>query len=304
MRSQVTKNIIMIRPKHFGFNEETAKDNVFQNKLNKSAKEILTAAQIEFDNFVKILREHKINIEVFEDRDEIITPDSVFPNNWISFHQDGSSFIYKMFTPNRKSEIRLDIIERLINQGFKLNSLHNLDQKKLGIIEGTGALVLDRVNKIAYCSISKRADKQAVENWCLISKFKPVFFESFASHSPIYHTNVMMAIADKYALICLDAINNLSQRKMVKEVIENSKKEIIEISLGQVENFLGNALQVTNGKENFLVMSNTAFKALKPKQKTIINKYDKIISTDISTIEKIGGGSARCMLAENFLERE
>ena len=302
MLKQTTSNIVMIRPKHFAFNKQTASNNVFQNNIKKS-DDILEKVLEEFDNMVNLLKSKDINVIVFDDRSDVITPDSIFPNNWVSFHQDNSAYIYKMFAKNRALEIREDIFNHLKNQGFILDNIHRFNQQE-EILEGTGAIVLDRVNKIAYCSLSQRASRKALEKWASISQYKTVIFNSKFKDQPVYHTNVIMSIANKYAIICLEAIVDQKEKEHVIFTLKESGKEIIDVSLSQVKQFVANTLLIHNNKnQEYLIMSSTSYNALNQNQKEIILKYNQIIYSDISTIEQIGGGSARCMIAENFLKK-
>lgn len=307
---QSTNSILMIRPNNFGFNEETANDNHYQNKeffesnSNKNA-------QKEFDNMVNNLKQNGISVHVFQDDDINYTPDSIFPNNWISFHENGDIGLYPMYAKNRRLERRPEVLEFLEEQGFGIKNIVDYSgaESENKFLEGTGSMILDRENRIAYCSISNRSNEDLFIDFCEDFEFTPVLFNSFQSvgdeRLPIYHTNVMMCVTMSYVIICLDSIDDKKQRKNVCEFIKKSEKELINISENQVEKFAGNMLELINGKgESVLVMSKSAENSLSENQKNTITNYSKIISSDINTIELCGGGSARCMMAEIFLPKK
>ena len=307
---QSTNSILMIRPNNFGFNEETANDNHYQNKeffesnSNKNA-------QKEFDNMVNNLKQNGISVHVFQDDDINYTPDSIFPNNWISFHENGDIGLYPMYAKNRRLERRPEVLEFLEEQGFGIENIVDYSgaESENKFLEGTGSMILDRENRIAYCSISNRSNEDLFIDFCEDFEFTPVLFNSFQSvgdeRLPIYHTNVMMCVTMSYVVICLDSIDDKKQRKNVCEFIKKSEKEIINISENQLENFAGNMLELLNDKgESVLVMSKSAENSLSENQKNTIINYSKIISSDINTIELCGGGSARCMMAEIFLPKK
>ena len=307
---QSTNSILMIRPNNFGFNEETSNDNHYQNKefLESNSNE---NAQKEFDNMVKNLKQNGISVHVFQDDDINYTPDSIFPNNWISFHENGDIGLYPMYAKNRRLERRPEVLEFLEEQGFGIENIVDYSgaESENKFLEGTGSMILDRENRIAYCSISNRSNEDLFIDFCEDFEFTPVLFNSFQSvgdeRLPIYHTNVMMCVAMSYVVICLDSIDDKKQRKNVCEFIKKSEKEIINISENQVEKFAGNMLELLNGKgESVLVMSKSAENSLSENQKNTITNYSKIISSDINTIELCGGGSARCMMAEIFLPKK
>ena len=300
----------MIRPINFGYNEETANDNHYQIK-NSIIKNSNDSAQKEFDNMVKNLKQNGISVHVFQDDDINYTPDSIFPNNWISFHENGDIGLYPMFAKNRRLERRPEVLEFLEEQGFGIENIVDYSgaESENKFLEGTGSMILDRENRIAYCSISNRSNEDLFIDFCEDFEFTPVLFNSFQSvgdeRLPIYHTNVMMCVAMSYVVICLDSIDDKKQRKNVCEFIKKSEKEIINISENQVEKFAGNMLELLNDKgESVLVMSKSAENSLSENQKNTITNYSKIISSDINTIELCGGGSARCMMAEIFLPKK
>jgi len=307
---QSTNSILMIRPNNFGYNEETALDNHYQNQgsLEMDSNE---NAQKEFDNMVFNLRQNGISVYVFQDDDINYTPDSIFPNNWISFHENGDIGLYPMYAENRRLERRPEVIKFLEDEGFNIDNIvdYSSAESENKFLEGTGSMILDRENRIAYCSISKRSNEDLFIEFCEDFEFTPVLFNSYQSvgdkRLPIYHTNVMMCVATNYVVICLDSIDDKKQRKNVSNFINESGKKLIEISENQVESFAGNMLELLNDKgDSILVMSKSAENSLSEIQKNSIKKYSKIISSNINTIEVCGGGSARCMMAEIFLPKK
>ena len=308
--SQATNSILMIRPVNFGYNEETAKDNYYQIKelTSKNANE---RAQKEFDNMVKNLRQNGISVHVFHDDENDYTPDSIFPNNWVSFHQNGDVGLYPMYAKNRRLERRPEVLEFLESEGFTISNIvdYSSAESENKFLEGTGSMILDRENRVAYCSISNRSNEDLFIEFCEDFEFTPVLFNSFQSvgdkRLPIYHTNVMMCVATDYVIICLDSIDDKKQRKNVSDFINGSGKKLIEISQNQVESFAGNMLELINENgESVLVMSKSAEDSLNKNQKNTITNYSRIVSCDINTIEVCGGGSARCMMAEIFLPKK
>ncbi|WP_231424054.1 citrulline utilization hydrolase CtlX [Pedobacter sp. Leaf250] len=299
---QTTHHLLMIRPVDFKFNEQTAGNNKFQVASEES--DVQSQALKEFDGFVDLLRKNGVDVKVVDDTLQPETPDSIFPNNWISFHEDGSVFLYPMFSENRRLERRREILDELAEK-FELNYISDLSFYETAdiFLEGTGSMVLDRVNKIAYACLSIRTEVEAFNNFCQLAGYKSVIFNSVDSSGfPIYHTNVMMCIGDHFAVICLDSIPNLHERDFVRKVLLSTGKEIITISFEQMNHFAGNMLQVANqGGESLLVMSEQAFLSLTQNQISLLEKYARIIYAPIYTIEKNGGGSARCMLAEIHL---
>ncbi|MCS3867997.1 hypothetical protein J3D55_000913 [Chryseobacterium ginsenosidimutans] len=306
---QTTDTVLMIEPIAFGFNEETAKNNYFQ--VEQKGFDIQFKALTEFKAFAEKLRSKGINVITVKDTLDPHTPDSIFPNNWVSFHNDGKVVLYPMFASNRRVERREDIIETIKDQGFDVDEIDDWSLAEIQghFLEGTGSMIFDHDNKIAYGSVSLRLDENLFRKFCEKYGFTPIVFHSFqtvgSERLPIYHTNVMMCVADKFVVICLDCIDNELERSKVIETIKNSGKEIIEISEEQMQQFAGNMLQVQNKDgEKFLVMSETAYKSLNENQVSAIEKYCEIIYSDLNTIEVNGGGSARCMLAEVFLPKK
>lgn len=299
---QTTSNLLMIKPVRFDFNAETAVNNSFQQA--SADQQVSEKAAVEFDRFVSVLRNAGVQVTVVEDTPEPHTPDSVFPNNWISFHSDGTVFLYPMFAVNRRLERKPHVLSAIADK-FRVENtidLSSYEQEQL-FLEGTGSMVLDRENKIAYACLSPRTDVQVLNDWCNKAGFRPVAFTSVDSKGdPIYHTNVMMCIADQFAVICLDSIPDENEKRNVIETLNDTKKEIIEINFDQMNRFAGNMLQVqnTNG-DRYLVMSSQAYNNLTSEQIMRIENYNPILHSDITTIETNGGGSARCMMAEVFL---
>lgn len=307
---QTTNTILMIRPISFRMNEQTAVNNYYQENIDLKNAEINTQAQMEFDSYVEKLENFGINVVVVSDTKEFDTPDSIFPNNWISFHADGTVAIYPMFAENRRLERREDVLEELEKQGFLIeNIVDYTSAEEEGIfLEGTGSMILDRANKKAYCALSPRADEDLFIEFCEDFEYTPVVFTANQtvenSREAIYHTNVMMCIAETFAVVCLSSVDDKKERKNLLKHLKEDKKQIIDITEEQVNNFAGNMLQVKGtNDELFLIMSQAAHDCLTTNQKTQINKHCKIISSSLSTIETCGGGSARCMMAEVFLPK-
>ena len=305
---QTTNTVLMIEPVAFGYNAQTAENNYFQ--VEQKGADTQSKALAEFNNFVEKLRNKGINVIVVKDTMEPHTPDSIFPNNWVSFHKDGKVVLYPMFAPNRRVERRKDILETIKNQGFEIAEVDDFShfENDDKFLEGTGSMIFDHENKIAYGSVSLRLDEELFKEFCKKYGFTPVVFHSYQNAGdqrlPIYHTNVMMCVADQFVIICLDCIDDELEREKVQEVIKSSGKEIIEISEDQLQQFAGNMLQVQNSEgKKFLVMSQTAYQSLTSEQIKSIEKYCEIIYSDLNTIETNGGGSARCMLAEVFLPK-
>jgi hypothetical protein len=292
----------MIRPVQFSFNEETAVNNSFQIKGELGVTQ--NNALQEFDLMVELLRKNKINVLVVEDTVDPVTPDSIFPNNWISFHENGSLITYPMFAENRRNERKQHVIDR-VSEHFKIGQFIDITQyEQTGqFLEGTGSMVLDREHKIAYACLSSRTHLPLLEEWCKRMDYTQVSFISVDDQGdPIYHTNVMMCIADRYAAVCLDSVINELEKEKLKSSIILSGKELITITREQMNQFAGNMLQVHNNEgEVFLVMSSQAYSSLTTEQINKLETYNQILHSDISTIEQNGGGSARCMMAEIFL---
>tara|TARA_B100000809_G_scaffold265963_1_gene326556 strand:- start:5366 stop:6325 length:960 start_codon:yes stop_codon:yes gene_type:complete len=308
---QITNTLLMIRPVAYRMNEQTAVNNYFQQNLGFSDFVINARAQKEFDAFVEKLRAVGVQVIVENDIKEMETPDSVFPNNWISFHENGDVGLYPMFAENRRRERREDILASLEKEGFIIKDLidYTTAEEEGLFLEGTGSLILDRLNQKAYCALSPRADEDLVIEFCEDFEFTPVIFNANQTvqgkRLPIYHTNVLMALGEDIAVICLDAIDSKSEKKMVIQNLKEDGKELLKISEDQMQQFAGNMLQVKGANDqNYMVMSTAAFKSLNLEQITSIEKHGPIVHSDLSTIEACGGGSARCMMAEVFLPKD
>lgn len=305
---QITDTILMVRPAAFGYNEETAVNNAFQTKDDSlSANDIQQKALEEFDAFVAKLQAAGVEVIVVEDLPEPHTPDAIFPNNWVTFHESGRVVTYPMFSTIRRKERRMDILERL-EQHFEINDHFHLENREADEIylEGTGSLILDRPNEIMYACLSPRTHRKLVEEFARKLAYEPIIFTAIDDEGQeIYHTNVMMALGEDFAIICLDVIEDIIERQDVIEAIENSGKEIIEISMDQMLDFAGNMLQVkSKDGKTYLVMSETAYESLYEDQLEKIEEYTEILYSSIPTIETFGGGSVRCMMAEVFLPRK
>ena len=310
--NQTTNSILMIRPVAFRMNEQTAVNNYYQKVLDGLSKETVNAkAQQEFDAFVQKLRMVGVQVIVVNDTIQPDTPDSIFPNNWISFHESGDVVLYPMFAENRRAERREDILDILEEHGFVINEIMDYTSAEEDgfYLEGTGSLLLDRENSKAYCALSPRADEELFIEFCEDFEYSPVIFEAFQTvngeRKLIYHTNVMMCIGDTFAVICADCIDDKKERKMVLDSLKGDEKEIILISEDQVNSFAGNMLEVKGADDRrYLVMSSSAHKSLTKKQIAQLEEHVTILSSSLDTIEACGGGSTRCMMAELFLPRE
>jgi len=304
---QYTSNILMIRPASFRMNEETAVNNYFQSETQLDPRMVVGAAQREFDEFVALLRANGVNVIVVEDIKENDTPDALFPNNWISMHKEGKVGLYPMFAENRRRERREDILDVLEENGFEISEVidYSSAEEEEVFLEGTGSLILDRENGIAYCALSDRADEELLIEFCEDFEYTPIIFGAYQSADnkrlPIYHTNVMMCVADRFAVICLDSIDDKKERKAVKEQLKSNGKTIVAITEKQMHEFAGNMLQVKAKNGPALVMSDRAYHSLLPDQIKTLEGFGPIIHPMLDIIETCGGGSARCMMAEIFL---
>ncbi|MBE7176002.1 MAG: amidinotransferase [Mucilaginibacter polytrichastri] len=296
---QTTSHVLMIRPVRFGYNTQTAGSNRFQHHEN-TGENVQEIAVREFDRFVDVLQENGVYVTVVEDKPEPHTPDSLFPNNWISFHENGQVFLYPMQAENRRAERRNDIIAKLAPSASVTDLSRYENENRF--LEGTGSMVLDRANAMAYACLSPRTDPGLVDLFCRESGFKAILFDAVdADGVPIYHTNVLMGIGGQFAVICLDAIPNHLEKEAVKTALESTGKDIIPISFTQMNAFAGNILQVeSNTGEHLLILSQTAFDSLDVHQIQRLGKYSRLLPVSIPVIETIGGGSVRCMLAEIF----
>ena len=312
MRKQLTDTLMMIRPASFHLNEETAVNNYFMREIEGASTSTthLKAVQ-EFDDFVEKLRAAGIIVHVFQDVLEEDTPDSIFPNNWVSFHDEGRLIIYPMYAENRRKERKLRVYEELRDY-FEINEINDqlLHSEQEGkFLEATGSLIFDCKNKIAYAALSERTHPDLLAEFSEMTGYRIVSFVANQTvgdkRMPIYHTNVMMCIGEEFALICAETIDDLSSQKRVLDSLVHGGKEIILISEQQMEQFAGNMLQVKNvNNERFVVMSQSAFDSLDENQKRTLSKQGTLLSSPIPTIETLGGGSARCMMAEVFLPKK
>ena len=294
--------ILMVRPYQFYFNQQTAANNFFQSNVNiENANELAIA---EFDAMVEKLRAHQIKVNVVQDTKDPSTPDSIFPNNWVSTHEGGTLCLYPMFAQNRRAERKSTVLD-FLESNYKIeNTLDLTDLEKEGIfLEGTGSMVLDHQNKLAYGCLSERLDKNAFNEWCDKMQFKAIAFKAVDDKAqPIYHTNVMMCMGDQFVVICLESIPNEQEKQLVLESFKKSNKEVIAISQDQLNHFAGNMLQVFDINEKpHLIMSEQAHTSLDPAQVKSLEKYNPILPISIPTIEALGGGSTRCMMAEIYL---
>lgn len=309
---QTTNAILMIRPVAFRMNEQTAVNNYYQKVLDGLSPATVNAkAQEEFDAFVQKLRMVGVEVIVVDDTINPDTPDSIFPNNWISFHESGDVVLYPMFAENRRHERREDILDMLEDKGFVINEImdYTAAEEDGYFLEGTGSILLDRENDKAYCALSPRADEELFIEFCEDFEYTPVIFEAFQTvdgeRKLIYHTNVMMCLGETFAVICADSIDDKKERKMVLDSLRGDEKEVILITEEQVNNFAGNMLEVKGTDDRrYLVMSKSAHQSLTKKQIAQIEEHVTILSSSLDTIEACGGGSARCMMAEIFLPRE
>jgi len=309
MAKQNTSNLLMIRPIAFGLNKQTVQDNHYQQLVEGlSNAKAQSQALKEFDDFVEKLRNAGVDVTVINDTLEPATPDSIFPNNWVSFHETGMVVLYPMYAENRRLERREDILETLKTSGFQISEIldYSAHESDNMFLEGTGSLVLDRANLIAYACLSLRTDEHLLKDWGQQLGYEVVSFHALQDVDgvllPIYHTNVMMSVAQELVILCADSIKDEAERNLVIDSLQKTGKEIILISEVQKSSFAGNMLQVTNEKdERILVMSTQAFESLNEEQISTIEKTNRILHSSLETIETLGGGSARCMMAEVFL---
>jgi hypothetical protein len=309
--SQITNTVLMIRPVQFRMNEQTAVNNFYQKSLGKTLPETVnTKAAKEFDSMVKKLKKAGINVIVVDDTKDFDTPDSIFPNNWISFHENGTIGLYPMFAENRRLERKDSVLEAVEAEGFKIETVVDYTEAEADgfYLEGTGSILLDRENSKAYCAISARADEELFIEFCEDFEYTPVVFSAYQTVNDkrelIYHTNVMMCLGNTFAVVCLASIDDKKERKNLLKHLHEDGKKVIEISEDQVNNFAGNMLQLKGTDDaSYLVMSQSAFDSLRPAQVQLLEVHATIISSSLETIEACGGGSARCMMAEVFLPK-
>lgn len=303
--NQLTNHILMIRPAHFGFNEETAKNNAFQSQeAIKDQSALEKIAKEEFDNMVSALRAKGITVTVIEDTDTPVKPDAVFPNNWISFHENGAVITYPMYASNRRIERRQDIIEKL-SQNFEIKNRYSFEfyEDEDLFLEGTGSMIFDRPNRLVYACLSPRTDATLVDKFNVLMGTRSILFRSVdRKGKDIYHTNVMMALGQDFVVICMESIPDEESSKLLRQSFNNTGKEIIEISYKQMESFAGNMLEVVSrDHKRYLVLSKTAYDSLNQSQIERLNQLTTLLPIPIPNIEKFGGGSVRCMMAEVFL---
>ena len=302
MKNQCTSDLVMVRPARFDYNPQTAVNNVFQREAD--SEDVNEKARVEFDGFVGMLRSNGLDVLVIDDSVEPHKPDSVFPNNWISMHSNGTICLYPMFAPNRRLERDPSIIAR-ISDRFKVRKIFDLSHfEKQGMyLEGTGSMVLDRENRIAYACLSERTNEQVLHEFCRKMTYRTMAFHAVDEQGkPIYHTNVVMCVAKTFAVACLDSVPDLKEREALRSSLESTGKEVVPITMAQLHSFAGNMLQVTDEKgRDLLVMSSRAHASLTDEQLKRIESHCGILHSPLDTIETHGGGSARCMIAENFL---
>lgn len=308
---QIANTLLMVRPVNYRLNEETAINNFFQQTMDLSTEAITKKAQEEFDEFVSKLRKVGVEVIVVDDIKENDTPDSIFPNNWVSFHQNGNVALYPMFAENRRRERREDILLKIEERGFKIENIvdYTSGEKDDKFLEGTGVLILDHQNRKVYCALSSRADEDLTIEFCEDFEYTPIIFKAYqdvdGERKQIYHTNVMMGLGEKLAVICLSSIDDKKERKMVAESLKEDGKIILDITEEQLHQFAGNMLEVKGSfDKNYWVMSETAKNSLTEEQIHLFEKHSQILSSDLNVIETLGGGSARCMLAEVFLPKK
>ncbi len=289
---------MMVRPSSFGYNEQTAGSNAFQSAAVRNREEISETAKEEFDGLVKILKAVSVRVYVFEDLPEVQTPDAVFPNNWISFQPDGSVILYPMLAPNRREERRLDIPEQL-RRYHRITRIIDLTdhEKENKFLEGTGSIVFDHNNRIAYACRSPRTDEGLFRSLCRVLEYEPVVFNAYDRKGrEIYHTNVMMAVGDGFSVICTGSIPERDRRRVTGR-LEKTGHEVVELTMDQMEHFAGNMIQLKGNGQNYLVMSATAHQILSPDQLRTLEKFSRLLHAPLDVIETYGGGSARCMIA-------
>jgi len=302
MNTQCAAHVLMVRPSAFDFNPQTAVNNAFQRPSEAGAA-LRRAAQQEFNGLVRLLRENGVEVLVLDDRPEPHTPDAVFPNNWISFHSNGTVVLYPMFAPNRRLERRPEVMER-IRERYKVRTILNLTEHELEVrfLEGTGSLVLDRKDHVAYACLSERTDAALVDRFCRKMGYRATTFHATdAQGRPVYHTNVMMSVGLRFAVVCLGSVRDATERDALRLRLERHGREVIDIDEGQMAAFAGNILQLRSADDSgLIVMSSRAHAAYRPEQLARLEAHGRVIHTPLDTIEAHGGGSARCMIAEIF----
>lgn len=299
-----TSHLLMIRPAAFGFNPETAQNNVFQKQPADFSEQIHQKALAEFDYMVELLRKEDLNVIVVDDTPEPYKPDAVFPNNWISTHAEGTVVLYPMQAPNRRTERRQDIID-ILKTKFKVNNILNIShyENRQRFLEGTGSMVLEHDHKVAFASLSDRTHSEVLDRFCSLMGYQNVTFQALDEFGqPIYHTDVLMSMGDKFVIICMDAVNDEIDQEDLLASFRKMQKEVIKISYQQMKNFVANVIELSNNKgERLLVLSQRAYEHLEDTQRKRLESYAKLIPCPLNTIETYGGGSARCMIVEIFL---
>lgn len=306
MRRQTTRHILMVRPANFAFNEETAANNAFQSRDQRlTPAEMRESAVREFDAFVQKLRDAGVNVIVAQDSPDPVKPDAVFPNNWVSFHQEGYIVTYPMFAPTRRLERSEAVLDAVKQAGFTYTEHRHTEvsETENRFLEGTGSIIFDHQHRLAYACLSPRTDAALLQDLCRNMDYEAVVFHAVDGHGQdIYHTNVMMALGETFVVICLDSVRDPQERAMLEQKFRDTNKAVVDISLAQMSSFAGNMLQVRNNREEtLLVMSEQAYRALTPDQISTLESHTNLLWADLSTIETYGGGSARCMMAEVFL---
>jgi len=306
MRRQTTRHILMVRPANFGFNEETAANNAFQSRDGRLSPDTIRQKAVEeFDAFVQRLRDAGVDVLVAQDSDSPVKPDAIFPNNWATFHQEGLLVTYPMFAPTRRRERSDDVLQVALDAGFRAEQRVHLESSEDAgrFLEGTGSIIFDHQNKLAYACLSPRTDAGLLDELCKILGYNKVVFQAVdANGQDIYHTNVMMAMGETFVVVCLDTVRNAQERQILEQKFRETSKEIVDITLDQMNAFAGNMLQVQNDREaTLLVMSEQAFRSLTSAQVNALERHTRLLHSPIDTIETYGGGSARCMMAEVFV---
>lgn len=299
--------ILMVRPAAFGYNEQTAENNYFQSDSDLSQEELQSRALDEFDNMVKQLQSHDIDVLVMEDHKVPAKPSAIFPNNWLSTSPDGKLFVYPMYAPNRRLEKREEFIQQLAKE-YNVKDVQDWSEYEVEgrFLEGTGSMIIDHVNKLIYAAVSERTNLSVLEKFAAANGYQAIaFLATDKNNMPIYHTNVMMALGEKFCVLCEEAIREEWELIAVKQLLESTGHTVVPISLDQMHAFAGNMLEVKNRKgENILVMSQAAFDSLKKGQKEMLKQFAKLLPVPVPTVEAAEGGSVRCMMAEIFLEKK
>lgn len=302
---QLTDTVVMISPDQFGFNPQTAASNNFQHKLDISSQEVQKRALREFENMVVLLRSKGVNVLTLPSRRDVVTPDAIYPNNWFSHHAGGILIVYPMLAPNRRLERQTQELKKLlIDNKIPVSKLFDITshEREGHVLEGTGSMVLDREHKVAFAMASVRTDKHEFDAWCRMMGYEGIFFHAIdSSKFPVYHTNIAMNMGHEFAVVCLESIPDEAECKNVEQKLKVLGKEIVRISVAQIHQYCGNVLQLMSKEgRSMIIMSKTAYTAFTQENRNTLSKYGELIIADIPTIEQVGGGSARCMMAEVF----